>query len=127
MEKPQTPEELRQAYLIEQEASDARRTIRRKRFVTRWVWISACIGLAASVNNYLGIVYACIPHFLFSGLCGFLLLHFKRGHLSGMGLVGLGNEVISLLCGYFNPFGFLGFTLAGAFIGMGLRLEEDIQ
>lgn len=127
MDKQPTPEELRQAYRLREELNDIRRTEKRKRFVKRWIWASAAIGLAASVNNYLGVTYACIAHFFYSGLCGFLLLHFKRGHLTGMATVGLGNEIISVIAGYFNPFGVLGFCIAGGLIGMGLRLEEDIQ
>jgi hypothetical protein len=127
MDKPPTPEELRREYLVRQEIQDVRREAKRKRFVKRWIWVSAAIGLAASVNNYLGVTYACIAHFIFSGFAGYVLLRFKRGHLTGMALVGLGNEVIAVLAGFFNPFGVLGFCIAGAFIGMGLRLEEDLQ
>lgn len=127
MDKPPSPEDLRREYLVQEQIKDVRRVAKRKRFITRWIWISAIMGLAASLMNYYVIVYACIGHFIFSGFAGWLLLHFKRGHLSGMVLVGLGNMVIAVFGGPFNPFGPLGFALAGAFIGMGQRLEEDMQ
>lgn len=127
MDKPPSPEELRRDYLVQEQIKDVRRTEKRRRFVKRWIWLSAAMGLAASFLWYYAVVYACIAHFLFSGFAGWLLLHFKRGHLSGMMLVGLGNSVIAIIGGSFNPFGPLGFALAGAFIGMGQRLEEDMQ
>lgn len=127
MDKPPSPEELRREYLVQEQIKDVRRVAKRKRFIARWIWLSAFMGLIASLLNYYTLVYACIGHFLFSGFAGWLLLHFKRGHLSGMALVGLGNMVIAFFGGPFNPFGPLGFALAGAFIGMGQRLEEDMQ
>lgn len=127
MDKPPTPEELRRDYLQRESVQDEKRTLKRQRFVKRWIWVSAVIGFAAAIPNYLDVHYVCLVHALFSGAAGYLLLRFKRGHLSGMALVGLGNEVISVLAGVFNPFGVLGFCVAGAFIGMGLRLEEDLQ
>jgi len=127
MDKPPSPEELRRDYLQRELIQDEKRTLKRRAFVKRWIWVSAVIGLAAAIPNYLGVTYACVAHFLFSGAAGYALLYFKRGHLTGMALVGLGNEIISLLAGVFNPFGVLGFCIAGAIIGMGLRLEEDLQ
>jgi hypothetical protein len=127
MDKPPSPAELRREYLVQEQIKDVRRVAKRKRFVKRWIWVSAFAGLAASIPNYLSVNYACIAHFLFSGFAGWLLLHFKRGHLSGMVLVGFGNMVIAFFGGPFNPFGPLGFALAGAFIGLGQRLEEDMQ
>ena len=121
------PHELRADYLARGKLQDEQRTLKRRRFVRRWIWISAFIGLAAAVINYLAVTYACIAHFLFSGAAGYVLLRYKRGHLSGMVLVGLGNLVIAIFGGPFNPFGPLGFALAGAFIGLGQRLEEDLQ
>ena len=127
MDKPPSPEELRREYLVQEQIKDVRRVAKRKRFVKRWVWVSAVIGLAASVYSYFGVTAAGIAHFLFSGAAGYGLLYFKRGHLTGMAVVGLGNEVISVLAGFFNPFGLLGFCVAGAIIGLGLRIEEDLQ
>jgi hypothetical protein len=127
MDKPPSPEELRREYVVQEQVKDVRREAKRRRFVKRWIWMSAVMGLAASFLWYYAVVYACIAHFIFSGFAGWLLLYFKRGHLSGMLLVGLGNTVIACIGGSFNPFGPLSFALAGAFIGMGQRLEEDMQ
>lgn len=127
MDKPPSPDELRRDYLQREQVADEKRTLKRQRFINRWIWVSAVLGLAAAILNYVSVNYACIAHVIFSGFSGWLLLHFKRGHLSGMALVGFGNMVIAFFGSPFNPFGPLGFALAGAFIALGQRLEEEMQ
>jgi hypothetical protein len=70
MDPAPQPDELRADYLARERLQDEQRTRRRRRFVKRWIWVSAGLGLAAAIINYLAVTYACIAHALFSGAAG---------------------------------------------------------
>jgi hypothetical protein len=65
----------------------------------------------------------------------YVLLCFRRGHLSGILVFGIGNIIISFSFIYlhfypsgplgFNPFGLVAFCLVGGMVGMGMRLDHD--
>jgi len=121
-----TPEELRRDYSIHQEEQDRLRERRRKAFRRRWILISALIGLFPIVPNYMDLRWITLLHAPLCAVLGYLIVLFRRGHLTGMVVIGCTNMVLSVLLGCFNPIGVLAFTLAGAFIGMGVMLERDL-
>jgi hypothetical protein len=118
------PEQIQEEYREFQRQADLQYKAHRKTLIRRWVWAAAAMGFLSSIVNYLGITYASIAHLLVCGALGFALLHFKRGHLSGIISFCFVNVSISFLAGVFNPLGMIAFSVSGALIGLGMRIDE---
>jgi hypothetical protein len=133
MEPAKQPEALRQEYRERQRQLELDFEKRRKTLVARWTWAASGLGLIAALVNYLGYSPACYLHLLFCGTMAYVLLCYRRGHLTGILTFGIGNITISFIYLHFypsgplgfNPFGLVAFCLVGGVIGMGMRLEHD--
>ena len=125
----ETPEELRVQQRGQDAVSDARYRLRQQRRVRLALWGSITVALLGSLAAYQGLRAMVIGHLLLSVLLGFLLAHFKRGHLSAAIALGVTNTVLAFITlGFFNPvapFAPLGFTCGGLVLGIALKQNES--
>jgi hypothetical protein len=135
MDHIKRPEELRAEYRERQRLLELAYEQQRKALIVRWTWAAAGLGLIAALINYLACDWFCIMHMVFCAALANALLRFHRGQITGAITFGFGNSMLAFLHLYhgpqadfiFNPFGPLAFTLVGAMIGIGMRIQRFDQ
>jgi hypothetical protein len=120
-----TPEQLRVDYLAAEQRRDAELTRKGKRNYRKWMVVGFMASAIAALVNYLEVSPMILAHAAYGAIAAALLVRLKRGPWTGIALIGLGNEVISLCAGTMSLLGFLLFLPAGGLIGFTMYVERE--